>query len=124
MIAYLTSRYFGLRPYSRIYGTYYAVYSLGGGIGPVLTAHGVAQAGGYDAVLLAAGRAAGRRSGTAGDVQAIPGLERAPGSASRRDCQSSMMQSAATSPCAHHRPLQLGITPRSSQVCPAVSRLT
>lgn len=38
VIACLTSRYFGLHQYSRIYGTYCAVYSLGGGIGPVLTA--------------------------------------------------------------------------------------
>ncbi len=51
VIAYLTSRYFGLRQYSRIYGTYYAMYSLGGGIGPVLTAQGVAQTGGYGTVL-------------------------------------------------------------------------
>ena len=51
VIAYLTSRYFGLRQYSRIYGTYYALYSLGGGIGPVLAAQGVAATGGYDLVL-------------------------------------------------------------------------
>lgn len=51
VIAYLTGRYFGLRQYSRIYGTYYAMYSLGGGIGPVLTAKGVARTGDYATVL-------------------------------------------------------------------------
>jgi MFS family permease len=51
LIAYLTSRYFGLRQDGRIYGTYYAMYSLGGGAGRVVTAQGVAQTGGYDAVL-------------------------------------------------------------------------
>lgn len=51
VIAYLTSRYFGLRQYSRIYGTFYSLYSLGGGVGPLLTATSVDRTGGYTASL-------------------------------------------------------------------------
>ncbi len=47
VIAYLTARYFGMRHYSRIYGTFYAAYSLGGGLGPLLTASAVDRTGGY-----------------------------------------------------------------------------
>ncbi len=51
VIAYLTSRYFGMLQFSRIYGTFYALYSLGGGVGPLLTAEGVERGGGYGPVL-------------------------------------------------------------------------
>jgi MFS family permease len=51
VIAYLTSRYFGMRQYSRIYGTFYSLYSLGGGIGPLLTATAVERSGGYASSL-------------------------------------------------------------------------
>jgi len=51
VIAYLTSRYYGMRQYSRIYGTFYALYSLGGGVGPLLTAASVERTGGYAASL-------------------------------------------------------------------------
>jgi MFS family permease len=51
VIAFLTSRYFGLMQYSRIYGTYYAVYSLGGGLGPLLTAQALERTGGYAPIL-------------------------------------------------------------------------
>jgi fucose permease len=51
VIAYLTSRYFGMRQYSRIYGTFYSLYSLGGGVGPLLTATSVERTGGYAASL-------------------------------------------------------------------------
>lgn len=51
--AYLTSRYFGLRFFSSIYAFYYSAYSLGAGVGPLLTAQGVAMAGGYGTVLYA-----------------------------------------------------------------------
>ncbi len=51
VIAFLTSRYFGLRQYSRIYGTYYAVYSLGGGVGPLLTAQALERTGSYAPIL-------------------------------------------------------------------------
>ncbi len=47
VIAYLTSRYFGMRQYSRIYGIFYSLYSLGGGLGPLLTATAVDRTGGY-----------------------------------------------------------------------------
>jgi len=51
VIAYLTSRYFGMRQYSRIYGTFYSMYSLGGGVGPLLTATAVDRTGGYASSL-------------------------------------------------------------------------
>ncbi|MCU0759717.1 MAG: MFS transporter [Steroidobacteraceae bacterium] len=47
VIAFLTSRYFGMKQYSRIYGTFYSLYSLGGGVGPILTATSVDATGGY-----------------------------------------------------------------------------
>jgi len=36
VLAYLTGRYFGPRHFSRIYGSCYGIYSLSGGVGPVL----------------------------------------------------------------------------------------
>jgi MFS family permease len=45
--AYLTSRYFGLRFFSSIYAFYYSAYSLGAGIGPLVTAQAVELTGGY-----------------------------------------------------------------------------
>ncbi len=51
VIAFLTGRYFGLRQYSRIYGTYYALYSLGGGLGPLLTAQALERTGSYAPIL-------------------------------------------------------------------------
>ena len=53
VIAYLASRYFGMRQYSRIYGTFYSLYSLGGGLGPLLTATAVERSGGYASSLWA-----------------------------------------------------------------------
>jgi len=61
VLAYLTGRYFGVRSFSQIYGVYYGVYSLSGGVGPWLTALTVDQTGAYDgalamhAVILSAG---------------------------------------------------------------------
>ncbi|MCK6370355.1 MAG: MFS transporter [Gammaproteobacteria bacterium] len=49
--AYLTSRYFGLRFFSSIYAFYYSAYSLGAGVGPLLTAQAVEVTGGYSAIL-------------------------------------------------------------------------
>jgi len=40
-----------MRQYSRSYGTFYALYSLGGGVGPLLTAASVERTGGYAASL-------------------------------------------------------------------------
>jgi MFS family permease len=51
VIAYLASRYFGMKQFSRIYGTFYALYSLGGGVGPLLTARIHDAAGGYSPAL-------------------------------------------------------------------------
>jgi MFS family permease len=36
VIAYLVSRYFGLKQYSRVYGTFYATYGIAAAIGPYL----------------------------------------------------------------------------------------
>lgn len=47
VIAYLTGRYYGLKYFSRIYGTYYGAYTLGGGVGPVITASLVESTGSY-----------------------------------------------------------------------------
>jgi MFS family permease len=51
VLAYLTGRYFGQKHFSRIYGSYYGMYSLSGGIGPVVTALVVERAGGYPVAL-------------------------------------------------------------------------
>ncbi|MBU6378296.1 MAG: MFS transporter [Gammaproteobacteria bacterium] len=51
VLAYLTGRYFGQRHFSRIYGSCYGIYSLSGGIGPVLTSLVVENGGGYGTAL-------------------------------------------------------------------------
>lgn len=51
VIAYLASRYFGMRQYSRIYAVLYSLYSLGAGLGPLLTASAVDRSGGYASSL-------------------------------------------------------------------------
>lgn len=51
VLAYLTGRYFGQRHFSRIYGSCYGIYSLSGGIGPVLTSLVVENGGGYATAL-------------------------------------------------------------------------
>jgi OFA family oxalate/formate antiporter-like MFS transporter len=51
VLAYLTGRYFGPLHFSRIYGSYYGIYSLSGGIGPVVTAMVVDSGGGYPLAL-------------------------------------------------------------------------
>lgn len=53
VLAYLTSRNFGPKSFSQIYGTYYGVYSLSGGLGPLLTARSVDATGSYRIALLA-----------------------------------------------------------------------
>jgi MFS family permease len=59
VIAYLTGRYFGLRRYSAIYGSFYGVYTMGGGLGGPLLAriaegpHGYTPALWCNAALLA-----------------------------------------------------------------------
>jgi MFS family permease len=52
VIAYLVRRYFGLREYSRIYGTFFSFFGAGSALGPVATAWGVTHTrGGYGTVL-------------------------------------------------------------------------
>jgi MFS family permease len=49
--AYLASRYFGLKYFSRIYAWYYSAYSAGAGIGPLITAQAVEHYGDYTEIL-------------------------------------------------------------------------
>lgn len=49
--AYLASRYFGLKYFSRIYAWYYSAYSAGAGLGPLLTAWAVEHQGEYTGIL-------------------------------------------------------------------------
>jgi len=49
--AYLASRYFGLKYFSRTYAWYYSAYSAGAGIGPLLTAQAVERFGDYTEIL-------------------------------------------------------------------------
>jgi len=51
VLAYLTSRYFGIRSFSSIYGSYFGIYSLSGGIGPLLTAMSVDATDSYQLAL-------------------------------------------------------------------------
>ena len=51
VIAFLCSRYFGLRNYSRIYATFFSFFALGSGFGPMLTARLAAGVHGYPPVL-------------------------------------------------------------------------
>jgi sugar phosphate permease len=52
VIAYRNGRYFGLQQFSRIYAIFYATYSLGGGIGPRITAAIVDTTGSYAPALV------------------------------------------------------------------------
>jgi len=47
VMAYLVSRYFGLRHFGAIYAIYFSVYAVGTSVGPVLTAAFAAHKGGY-----------------------------------------------------------------------------
>ena len=52
VIAYLVRRYFGLRQYSRIYGTFFSFFGAGSAVGPAATAWGLRHvSGGYATVL-------------------------------------------------------------------------
>jgi MFS-type transporter involved in bile tolerance (Atg22 family) len=55
VLAYLTGRYFGTRAFSQIYGVYYGVYSLSGGLGPWLTAISVDRTDAYTLALASHG---------------------------------------------------------------------
>jgi MFS family permease len=52
IIAYLTSRYFGLHSFGEIYGYLFAVFALAGALGPVLMAQGFDRFGSYTAPLI------------------------------------------------------------------------
>jgi MFS family permease len=49
--AFLASRYFGLKYFSRIYAWFYSAYSAGAGLGPLLTARAVEHYGDYTEIL-------------------------------------------------------------------------
>lgn len=51
IIAYLVSRYFGLRAFGEIYGYAFAAFTLGGVVGPLLMGVGFEATGSYDLVL-------------------------------------------------------------------------
>lgn len=51
VLAYLTGRYFGARHFSAVYGTFYGVYTLSGGLGPLFTARLVDTGEGYPVAL-------------------------------------------------------------------------
>ncbi len=53
LLAYLTSRYYGLRAYGQIYGWQLAFFSLGAGIGPIVMGAAQDRAGSYDPALYA-----------------------------------------------------------------------
>lgn len=52
VIAYLTSRYYGLRHFGQIYGYFYAAFMIGTGIGPLAVGVGFEATGNYAAPLL------------------------------------------------------------------------
>jgi MFS family permease len=49
--AFLASRYFGLKYFSRTYAWFYSAYSAGAGLGPLLTAQAVERFGDYTEIL-------------------------------------------------------------------------
>jgi MFS family permease len=49
--AYMTSRYFGLKHYGRIYGVCFSAFAMGAGLGPAITARIAEGSGGYPAAL-------------------------------------------------------------------------
>jgi MFS family permease len=51
-IAYLTSRYFGLRAFGKIYGLIFAAFALSGALGPLIIGIGFDRTGSYRAPLL------------------------------------------------------------------------
>ena len=51
IIAYLVSRYFGLRAFGEIYGYAFAAFTLGGVVGPLLMGVGFDSMGSYRLVL-------------------------------------------------------------------------
>ena len=54
VLAYLASRYFGLRHYATIYGILYAFFGFGAGVGPAVFGMAFEATGSYDLILLIA----------------------------------------------------------------------
>jgi MFS family permease len=52
LMAYLVSRYFGLKHYAAIYGALYAFFALGAGVGPYVYAAAFEASGSYDRILI------------------------------------------------------------------------
>lgn len=55
LMAYLVSRYFGMRSYAAIYGSLYGFFAIGAGFGPVIFGRTFVATGSYDSILLVAG---------------------------------------------------------------------
>ena len=51
LLAFLVSKYFGIRGYAAIYGALYAFFTLGAGFGPAVFGHVFQKTGSYDSVL-------------------------------------------------------------------------
>jgi len=54
LMAYMTSRYFGMRAYSTIYGVLYGFYTIGAGFAPSIFGRSFDRTGSYSSVLLIA----------------------------------------------------------------------
>jgi len=50
-MAYLVSRYFGMKNYAAIYGFLYGFFAVGAGFGPVIFGKFYASTGSYDTIL-------------------------------------------------------------------------
>ncbi|HSN71806.1 MAG TPA: MFS transporter [Steroidobacteraceae bacterium] len=55
VIAYLSSRYFGMRAFGETYGWQYAAFTAGSGLAPAVTAAGFDQTGSYSSILIVLG---------------------------------------------------------------------
>jgi MFS family permease len=52
IVAFMVSRYFGLKSFGKIYGYIYTVFPLGGAIGPYLMGYGFDRTGSYKLILM------------------------------------------------------------------------
>ncbi|MEM6700350.1 MAG: MFS transporter, partial [Bacteroidota bacterium] len=51
LMAYLVSRYFGMKNYAAIYGTLYGFFAMGAGFGPYIFGRSFTQTGSYDTIM-------------------------------------------------------------------------
>ena len=51
LMAYLVSRYFGMKNYAAIYGCLYGFFALGSGFGPYFMGLSFTQTGSYDTIM-------------------------------------------------------------------------